>query len=93
MKRLLNRKVWEGPLGLARIVLILSAIWLMVTSFLVVIGVPGATNGKSVLPLSIMLLALGFVTGYQMGQSRRVWPADRPHPAPRADLPTSWGGE
>jgi hypothetical protein len=71
MKRLMDRKMWTGPLGIARIVLLLSAIWLFVTGLLQVIGVNGVTPAKAVLPGSIMLLALGFATGYQMAQSKR----------------------
>ena len=71
MKRLMERKAWTGPLGIARIVVLLSAIWLFVTGLLGVIGVNGVTPAKAVLPASIMLLALGFVGGYQMGQAKR----------------------
>lgn len=63
--------MWIGPLDIARIVLLLSAIWLFVTGLLQVIGVNGVTPAKAVLPGSIMLLALGFVGGYQMAQSKR----------------------
>ena len=72
MKRLMDRKAWEGPLGVGRIVLGLSAIWLFITGLLEVIGVNGVTPAKAVLPAMIMLLALGFVSGYQMGQARRL---------------------
>lgn len=72
MKRLLDRNAWTGPLGVGRIVLLLSAIWLFVTGLLEVIGVNGVTPAKAVLPGSIMLLALGFVSGYQMGQAKRL---------------------
>lgn len=71
MKRLMERKAWTGPLGIARIVVLLSAIWLFVTGLLEVIGVNGVTPAKAVLPAMIMLLALGFVGGYQMGQAKR----------------------
>jgi hypothetical protein len=65
MKGLLDRKAWEGPLGIARIVLGLSAVWLLVTVF------TGFTAAKLMLPMVLMMLALGFLGGYQMGQSKR----------------------
>ena len=68
----MDRKMWTGPLGIARIVLLLSATWLFVTGLLEVIGVSGVTPAKAVLPLSIMLLALGFVGGYHLAQSKRA---------------------
>jgi uncharacterized membrane-anchored protein len=72
VRRLIDRKLWTGPLGIARIVLLLSATWLFVTGLLEVIGVTGVTPAKAVLPGSIMLLALGFVGGYQLAQSKRA---------------------
>lgn len=71
MRRLLDRKAWEGPVGIARIVVLLSATWLFVTGLLLVIGVSGWTPARAVLPSEIMLLALGFLFGYQMGLSKR----------------------
>jgi tetrahydromethanopterin S-methyltransferase subunit C len=71
MKALLERKTWSGPAGVARIVAILSAIWVIVVSAASLIGVNGYTLGKVVLPMGLMLLSLGFLAGYQMGQSRR----------------------
>ena len=52
--------------------LVLSATWLFVTGLLEVIGVGGVTPAKAVLPGSIMLLALGFVGGYSLAQSKRA---------------------
>ena len=71
MKRLFERRTWSGLLGVGRIVLLISAAWLLVTAVLTLIGVPGMTTAKSVLPGSLMMLALGFVGGYQLGQSGR----------------------
>lgn len=65
MKGLLNRRPWDSLLGVTRIVLGLSAIWL------IVIALTGLTAAKAVLPISIMMLALGFLGGYQTGQSKR----------------------
>lgn len=71
MKALLERKTWSGPLGVARIVGILSAIWAIVESTASVIGVAGYSPAKAALPTAIMLASLAFLAGYQMGQSRR----------------------
>jgi hypothetical protein len=56
---------WESPVGVARIVLGLSAIWLIFTAL------TGLTASKAVLPLTLMMLALGFVGGYQTGHNKR----------------------
>jgi hypothetical protein len=71
LRRLIDRKAWTGPLGIGRMVLLASALWLFVTALLVLIGVPGMTTAKFVLPGSLMMLALGFVGGYQLGQTKR----------------------
>ncbi|HXM72361.1 MAG TPA: hypothetical protein VN940_03940 [Candidatus Dormibacteraeota bacterium] len=71
MKELLERKTWSGALGVARIVAILSAIWVMVVSVASLIGVTGYSPAKADVPMAIMLPSLAFLAGYQMGQSRR----------------------
>ena len=71
MKGLFVRKVWSGPVGVARIVCILSATWLFVMSAASLIGLTGYSPGKLALPLGLMMLSLGFLAGYQVGQSRR----------------------
>ena len=71
MRRLIDRKVWTGPLSVGRIALLISAVWLITTGVLVLVGVPGWTNAKFALPASVMMLALGFVGGYQLGQNKR----------------------
>ena len=71
MRRLIERRTWSGPLGVGRIVLLVSAVWLFVTALLALMDVPGMTPAKSVLPGSVMMLALGFVGGSQLGQSKR----------------------
>ena len=71
MRRLIDRRTWSGPLGVGRIVVLVSAVWLFVTALLALMDVPGVTPGKAVLPESLMLLALGFVGGYQLGASKR----------------------
>lgn len=71
MKSLVNRKAWEGPLGIARIVLGLSAAWLIVIGVAGLTGLTGFTAAKVMLPMLLMMLALGFLGGYQMGQSKR----------------------
>ncbi|GAC1456203.1 MAG: hypothetical protein PVSMB1_05830 [Gemmatimonadaceae bacterium] len=67
----MDRKVWSGPVGVARIVAILSAIWAFVVSAAGLIGVDGYAPEKAALPLGIMLASLGFLAGFQMGQARR----------------------
>jgi hypothetical protein len=71
VRRLLDREAWEGPVGIARIVGLLSATWLLIAGFLMFIDMGGMTPAKLLLPSSIMLVALAFIAGYQMGQSRR----------------------
>jgi hypothetical protein len=71
VKALLERKTWSGPLGVARIVAILSAIWVMFVSAASLMGVTGYSPSKGDLPMAIMLASLAFLAGYQMGQSRR----------------------
>jgi hypothetical protein len=71
MKALLERKTWSGPVGVARIVAILSAISVIGVSTGGLVGVAGYTPAKAVLPMGFMLASLGFLAGYQMGQSRR----------------------
>ncbi|HYL07301.1 MAG TPA: hypothetical protein VEU76_02055 [Candidatus Udaeobacter sp.] len=69
MKALLDRTYWSGPLGIARIVLILSAVWLLIVSAASLLDLMSVS--KAVLPAGIMMVALGFVAGYQMGQTHR----------------------
>ena len=71
MKELLDRKAWAGPLGIARIVLGLSAIWLLIIGLAALTGLTGFSAAKVMLPMVLMMLALGFLAGYQMGQSKR----------------------
>jgi hypothetical protein len=71
MRILLERKTWSGPLGVARIVGILSAIWAIVESAASLIGVAGYTPAKAAIPTAIMLASLAFIAGYQMGQAKR----------------------
>lgn len=65
MKGLLTRKSWEGPQGLARIVLGLSAIGLLV------VVLTGLTAARAMLPMLLMMLSLGFLGGYYVGSTRR----------------------
>lgn len=67
----MDRKVWSGPVGVARIVCLLSALWLFVVGFGGVVGWTGYSVGKTVLPLVLTMASLGFLAGYQLGQSRR----------------------
>jgi hypothetical protein len=71
MKALLDRKVWSGPVGVARIVAILAAIWTIVVCAAGLVGVTGYSPAKAYVPMVIMLASLAFLAGYQMGQSRR----------------------
>jgi hypothetical protein len=63
--------VWSGPVGVVRIVCVLSALWLLVVTLAGLVGLTGYSAEKIVLPAGLMLLSLGFLTGYQVGQSRR----------------------
>ena len=65
MRGFLDRKSWEGPVGIARIVLGLSAIGL------IVVALTGLTAAKALLPMLLIMLTLGFLGGYQLGQTRR----------------------
>jgi hypothetical protein len=67
----MDRKVWSGPAGVARIVAILSAIWVIVVSAAGLIGVNGYSPAKATVPMAIMLASLAFIAGFQMGQSKR----------------------
>lgn len=71
MRRLMERKVWSGPVGVARIAAILSALWIIVVSTAGLIGVAGYSPAKAAVPMAIMLASLAFMAGYQAGQSRR----------------------
>ena len=67
----MDRKVWSGPVGVARIVGVVSGIWLVAISFAGVVGWSGYSPGKTVLPLVLTMSSLAFLTGYQLGQTRR----------------------
>lgn len=71
MKVLLNRNEWEGPLGIARIVTGLSSIWLVLVALGGLAGLTSFTAAKVMLPMVLVMLGLGFLAGYQVGQSKR----------------------
>lgn len=48
----------------------LSRAWLSVDSVAGLTGLTSFTASRVMLPLVLMMLALGFVGGYQMGQTR-----------------------
>jgi hypothetical protein len=67
----MDLKVWSGPVGVARIVCVVSAIWLLAISFAGVVGWAGYSPGKTVLPLVLTFSSLAFLTGYQLGMTAR----------------------
>jgi hypothetical protein len=71
MKLLLDRSSWSGPLGMARVVGILSSTLVVVWSVASVIGL-AAFSAKIFVPIGIMLASVAFLTGYQMGQAKRL---------------------
>jgi hypothetical protein len=71
MKLLLDRSSWSGPLGMARIVGILSSTLVVVWSVASVIGL-ATFSAKIFVPIGIMLAAVAFIYGYQMGQAKRL---------------------
>jgi hypothetical protein len=70
VSRLFDRKAWSGPLGIARIVGVLSATWLIVVSFAGVVGLTSYSAGKVLLPMLLTVSSIAFMYGYQMGQSK-----------------------
>jgi hypothetical protein len=70
MRLLLDRRSWTGPLGMARIVGMLSATLVVVWS---VASLAGWTDfsAKIFVPIGIMLASVAFLYGYQMGQAKR----------------------
>ena len=71
MKLLLDRRSWTGPLGVARIIGILSATWVLVWSVAGMVGL-ASFSAKIFVPMGIMLAAVAFIAGYQMGQAKRL---------------------
>ena len=70
MKLSLDRRSWSGPLGLARIIGLLSATWVLVWSVAGMIGL-ATFSAKIFVPMGIMLASVAFLAGYQMGHSNR----------------------
>jgi hypothetical protein len=70
MKLSMDRRSWTGPLGVARIIGILSATWVLVWSLAGMIGL-ASFSAKIFVPMGIMLASVAFIAGYQMGQSKR----------------------
>jgi hypothetical protein len=70
MKLSLDRRSWSGPLGLARIVGILSATWVLVWSMAGILGL-ASFSAKIFVPMGIMLACVAFLAGYQMGHANR----------------------
>jgi hypothetical protein len=66
----MDREMWSGPLGMARIVSLISATWVFFWGLASVIGLT-AYSYKIYFPMTIMLVSLAFLGGYQMGQSKR----------------------
>jgi hypothetical protein len=70
MKLSLERRSWTGALGMARIVGLLSATWVLVWSVAGMVGL-ASFSAKIFVPMGIMLASVAFLAGYQMGQSNR----------------------
>jgi hypothetical protein len=66
----MDRKVWSGPVGIARIIAILAAIWTIIVSAASLMGVAGYSPAKAAVPVAVMLAALAFMAVYQMVQSK-----------------------
>lgn len=64
MRVLLERKTWSGPVGVARIVGVLAALWGIVVNGAALVGVTGYSPAKAYVPMAIMLAALAFLAGY-----------------------------
>jgi hypothetical protein len=71
VSRLLDREAWSGPLGVARIVAILSATVVLVWSVASLVGLT-TYSYKIYFPMTIMLVSLAFLGGYQMGHAKRL---------------------
>ena len=71
VSRLLDREAWSGPLGIARIVCILSATWVFFWGLASVVGLT-AYSYKIYFPMTIMFASLAFLGGYQMGRAKRL---------------------
>lgn len=71
VSRLLDREAWSGPLGMARIVGMLSATWVIVWSVASVVGLI-TWSAKIFVPIAIMMASVAFLYGYQMGQAKRL---------------------
>ena len=70
-RAMLDRRVWSGPLGVARIVGIVSATWVFLWGLASVFGLT-AYSYKIYIPITFMLASLAFLAGYQMGQGKKL---------------------
>jgi hypothetical protein len=70
VSRLLDREAWSGPLGVARIAGLVSATWVFFWGLASVVGLT-AYSYKIYFPMTIMLVSLAFLGGYQMGHVKR----------------------
>jgi hypothetical protein len=66
----MDREMWSGPLGMVRIVGLVSATWVFFWALAGVVGLT-AYSYKIYIPMTFMLTSLAFLGGYEMGQSKR----------------------
>ena len=67
----MDRKTWSGPLGIARIVTLVSATVVIVWSFAGLVGLTNFSPAKIYPLLTITVAAMAFVLGHQVGRSDR----------------------
>ena len=67
----MDRKMWSGPLGIARIICVLSATVATVLSFAELVGLITLSPAKIYPLMTITLVAMAFVVGHHVGQSKR----------------------
>ncbi len=65
MRALLNREYWSGPVGMARILSIVCAIWTIAAALV------GATGSRLFVPVAFMMVGLAFIAGHDLGRKQQ----------------------
>jgi len=64
MRALLNGEYWSGPLGLARILTSVCAIWTTAAAL------AGATGARLFVPVAFTMVGLAFIAGHEWGRKQ-----------------------
>jgi hypothetical protein len=67
----MDRKMWSGPVGIARIVCLVSATVVFFGSLAGLVGLTSFSPARIYPVITIMLASMAFMLGHQMGQSKR----------------------